>query len=177
MRVFILGAGFSSDAGYPLSRDLFRRLRENQLEMEQKQKNPPQPWQDFESWWNDQSSWLPLFFPQFPVMEHVDLELLLTLMDLRLNEIERITEKNYQQWLCNIRIGTITTPEESSDAVHHVWEVKDQNASLMGAGNALREALTLLIERISMETPVAGVDYIRDFSNRLEGGDVVITFN
>lgn len=178
MRVFILGAGFSADAGYPVSGNLFQHLHENQLGMEKLWVNPPSPWKHFESWWTQQSSWLPIFFPMFPALEGVDLELLLTLMDVQAEEIQRRREKMEQLWWAGMRNGTITTPSASEKACLPARNIDDQERDpLRRAREALREALTLLIERLGVETPKSKTSYIRAFVDHLKDRDVVITFN
>lgn len=173
MRAFIVGAGLTAPAGYPTSADLFSRMRDNLRQMQVGRVNPAR-WQEFDAWWNG-ATWLQTFFPRHPDSAGLELELLLTLMDVQIAAVEQRADEIGKEWFRKILNGKITTPAESEEAFHPAQIINTAAEPLKRARKILTVALQQLIERLDDST--ASAPYLTRFVDHLGAGDAVITLN
>ena len=172
-RCFILGAGFSVEAGYPLGRSLLTEAREAR---DPRRIGQLAPWGWFEDWWSSESDWLKRFFPCHPALEEVDVELLFTLMDLKARQLRALEAAADKAYLKLAHAGEIKPEEADAAWAESHKAVDDQGQKkLRRAKQALGEAVHELFDLRDAQTEVPG--YVETFCRLLFVKDTCVVFN
>jgi hypothetical protein len=172
MKTFVLGAGLSYSAGYPLSSELL-------CEIEMKQLRSPvagekEDWEEVQEWISENRDSIPGFQTDNPQQ---NLEYLLTYLDLCL-----MASDDRDDWILREIISEDTAPPQRSSLYEQFAQNSDDANPVKKIRKTIQRSLISFFNGKNRQDCGKENDFQRRFihtfcANMLEPGDVTISFN